>query len=116
LNVYDIDRLKKYVDRSAGAETERDRSAFVNWVQNNRVFSGDFAVLAESSSSPSLKALRDRMGSRVKWCEYEPVSRDNEREAMQLLSGRACHPVLDISNANVVASFDDDFLYNHPAS
>ncbi|MCB1187955.1 TAT-variant-translocated molybdopterin oxidoreductase [bacterium] len=116
LNVYDIDRLKSFVDRSAGAETQRDRAAFVNWVENNRVFAGDFAVLTESSSSPTLQALRNRMGSRVRWFEYEPVSRDNEREAMQLLYGRACHPVMDMSNASVVASFDDDFLFSHPAS
>ncbi len=116
LNVYDIDRLKSYVDRSTGADTERDRNAFVNWVSNNRVFSGNFAVLCEASSSPTLQALRKRLGGRTKWFEYEPVSRDNEREAMQLVYGRACHPVFDLSSARVIASFDDDFLQNHPAS
>ncbi|MEZ5338492.1 MAG: TAT-variant-translocated molybdopterin oxidoreductase [bacterium] len=116
LNVYDIDRQKSYTDRSSGAATERDRSAFVNWVANNQIFKGRFAVLAESSSSPTLQSLRRSLGDRVLWFEYEPVSRDNERDAMQLLFNQACHPVMDLTQASVVASFDDDFLLNHPAS
>ena len=116
LNVYDIDRHQHYTDRSAGGSSERDRSAFVNWLHNNRVFSGGFAVLSESSSSPSLLALRRQMGGRVKWFEYEPVSRDTEREATQVLFGRACHIKFDLTNTKVIASFEDDFLQNHPAA
>ena len=116
LNVYDIDRLQKYTDRSTGTATQRDRSAFVNWMKNNRTFSGEFAVLCESTSSPSLHAIRRKIGGRVKWFEYEAISRDNEREAMQVVFGRACHPMFEIKKARIIASFDDDFLQNHPAA
>jgi molybdopterin-containing oxidoreductase family iron-sulfur binding subunit len=116
LNVYDIDRQQHYTDRSAGGSNARDRSAFINWLDNNQVFAGEFAVLTESSSSPSVQALRRKLAGRVKWFEYEPISRDNEREATQVMFGRACHIKLNLAEARIIASFDDDFLQNHPAA
>ncbi|MFV2072680.1 MAG: 4Fe-4S dicluster domain-containing protein, partial [Thermoanaerobaculales bacterium] len=77
------------------------------------------AVLTESSSSPTLHALRDRFAAArpdAHWYEYEPVSRDNEREGMRLAFGSPlrAHPRLE--EARVVACFDADPLFDHPSA
>ncbi|MGE3163807.1 MAG: TAT-variant-translocated molybdopterin oxidoreductase [Planctomycetota bacterium] len=75
----------------------------------------NFAVLAEASSSPTLERLRDAVG-RDRWFEYEPLSRDSEREGTVLAFGKVRRTHYAFDKADVVVSLGADFLMTHPAS
>ncbi|MFN0136979.1 MAG: TAT-variant-translocated molybdopterin oxidoreductase, partial [Phycisphaerae bacterium] len=77
------------------------------------------AILSEPNSSPTLEAARAQMKSalpKAKWFEYEPLSRDNERVGTAMALGQPMRPLLDLSGADVIASFDCDFLFSHPSA
>ena len=77
------------------------------------------AVLTEMSSSPSLRDMQGRFLTafpQAAWYEYEPLSRDNEREGARRAFGRPFRTHLHLDQADVVVSFDDDFLMMHPAA
>ncbi len=77
------------------------------------------AVLTEMSSSPSLREMQGRFLTafpQAAWYEYEPLSRDNEREGARRAFGRPLRTHLHLDQADVVVSFDDDFLMTHPAA
>lgn len=76
------------------------------------------AILSEPNSSPTLDALRVQLKAalpKARWVEYEPLSRDNERAGTALAFGQPMRPVTDLSTADVIVSFDSDFLFLHPA-
>ncbi len=76
-------------------------------------------VCAETSSSPTLAALRARfleVYPQAQWHEWEPVSRDNERAGARLAFGRPLRTQLDLASADVIVSLDCDFLFDHPAA
>jgi molybdopterin-containing oxidoreductase family iron-sulfur binding subunit len=76
-------------------------------------------VLSESSSSPSLAAQKARLLEvfpRASWYEYEPISRDNEREGARLAFGQPYRTHLHLDKADVIVSLDSDFLMLHPAA
>ncbi len=120
LQLYDPDRSRRLVLRENGQEFVKSWADFEAF--SAEVFAGDgagVAVLAEASSSPTLATQRDafladRPGAR--WYEYEPLSRDNERAGTRLVFGsvQRVHP--ELTNAAVVACFDSDPLFDHPAS
>src|SRR5690606_23064797 len=77
LELYDPDRRGGVRIRSGGALKASSWEAFEQFWRG-RAAGTQVAVLAEPSSSESLRRLRAmlRAGS---WYEYEPLSRDNER-------------------------------------
>lgn len=77
------------------------------------------AVLTEMSSSPSSRDMQGRFLTafpQAVWYEYEPLSRDNEREGARRAFGRPLRMHLHLGQADVVVSLDDDFLMMHPAA
>jgi len=78
---------------------------------------GSFAVLSESSSSPSLARLKGGLLSAfpgVKWYEYEPINRDNEMEGGKQAFGKRVRPQYHLDRAEVIVCLDSDLLGNHP--
>ena len=76
------------------------------------------AFLAESSSSPTVEAVRAQLQveyAGAKWYEYESVSRDNEIAGAKIALGDAARPQYDAKAAKVIVSFDSDFFSSHPA-
>ncbi len=74
-------------------------------------------ILTGSVTSPSLGAqikalLAKYPGS--KWHQFEPCSRDNEREGTRLAFGKILNPVYRLDQADVVVSLDADFLTSGP--
>lgn len=76
-------------------------------------------MLAESSSSPTLARLRQRLlkeWPQAQWAEYEPLTDDNAREGARLALGEAYGTQLDLNLARFILCLDADLLGGHPAS
>jgi molybdopterin-containing oxidoreductase family iron-sulfur binding subunit len=120
LDLYDPDRSQRLVYRESGQEYVRTWDDFA--VQTTELMTGNgvgFAVLSEASSSPSLRRMRQRLLDALPgatWYEYEPISRDHEREGMRLAFGRPLRPSPQLDRARIIACFDADPLADHPAS
>ena len=107
-------------DRSRGPRRAGKSASFLDFEEFARTrFAGlenggaGFRVLSEASSSPTLAALKAQLATRFPkavWVEYEPFSREAEREALEGI--RRAHLKLDA--ADVIVSLDDDFLGDHP--
>jgi molybdopterin-containing oxidoreductase family iron-sulfur binding subunit len=50
------------------------------------------------------------------WYEYQADSRDNEREGTRLAHGAPMRPIPHLDRVRVVAAFDADPLFEHPAA
>jgi molybdopterin-containing oxidoreductase family iron-sulfur binding subunit len=120
LGLYDPDRSRRLIQRDGGQEYVKSWNDFASFVATRTAAGGaGFAVLSESSSSPSLGRMRQRLLETLPgatWYEYEPISNDHEREGLRSAFGRPLrvHPRLD--RARVVACFDADPLFEHPAA
>jgi molybdopterin-containing oxidoreductase family iron-sulfur binding subunit len=76
-------------------------------------------VLTETVTSPTLAAqLRTLLAAypEARWHQYDPVSRDAEREGIRRARGDFRQAVYHFDQAAVVLSFDDDFLHGQPGS
>ncbi len=120
LSMYDPDRSRVPVERTGEREFRRDWREAEAAVSQAFTHAGDrIAVLAESSSSPTLAVLRDRLAAArpgLRWYEYEAVSHDAEREGTRFAFGRPHRVLPDLEAARVVACFDADPLFDHPAA
>ena len=120
LEMYDPDRSRSVVAREGGATFSRDWQAFAAAAQGR--FTGDgtgVAVLSEASSSPTLAAQRARLERQLpqaRWYEYEPLSWDAEREGTRQVFGRPLRVVPKLADSRVIACFDADPLFEHPAA
>lgn len=111
LNLYDPDRSKTV--RKDGAEASWEE--FVSFCQGfgRSAASRQVAVLCEDSSSPTLAALRSRLEAKfpqLRWVTYVPEGDSAERMGMQMAYGRSLRPWYQFDNADVIVSFDADFL------
>jgi molybdopterin-containing oxidoreductase family iron-sulfur binding subunit len=133
LDLYDPDRSRQPVERTWSLVGHREyppqkhHRAWVEFVAFARRHFDELrttggrglAVLTEQSSSPSLRDMHGRFLTafpQAAWYEYEPLSRDNEREGARRAFGRPFRTHLHLDQADVVVSFDDDFLMMHPAA
>jgi MoCo/4Fe-4S cofactor protein with predicted Tat translocation signal len=120
LQLYDPDRSRRLLLRESGQQFVKAWSDFE--AAAAEYFAGDgtgIAVLAGASSSPTRAMVRDQFLEAhpgAGWYEYEPISRDNEREGTRLVFGTPLrgHPKVDA--VGVIACFDADPLFDHPSS
>ncbi len=124
LELYDPDRSRQVVRREAGqsfASSWDEFAAFAgpHFATLKSRGGAGLAVLSESTSSPTLARLRKRFAEvfpEAGWVEYEPLSRDSEREGTRLLFGAPYRPQLRLDRARVILALDDDPLLDHPAA
>jgi molybdopterin-containing oxidoreductase family iron-sulfur binding subunit len=124
LELYDPDRSRSVVQRTGSEEIEQDWSRFAEFLRPQLAeWAGSqgagLAVLAEASSSPTRAVLRGRLLKtypQAKWHEYEPLSRDNEREGAKLAFGRPYRTHAALDKARVIVCLDADPLGTHPAA
>ena len=120
LQLYDPDRSRRLLLRESGQEFVKQWRDFEVFAAER--FSGNgagVAVLASSSSSPTRAFVRDRFLAAhpdARWFEYEPASRDNEREGTRLAFGSMLRVQPHLAAASVIACFDADPLFDHPAA
>jgi molybdopterin-containing oxidoreductase family iron-sulfur binding subunit len=120
LQLYDPDRSRRLLLRESGQQYVKGWSDFEAAAAKN--FAGDgegVAVLVGASSSPTRQMVRGRFlqnHPQAGWFEYEPISRDNEREGTRLVFGKALRVQPKLDAARVVACFDADPLFDHPSS
>ena len=124
LELYDPDRSRQVLRRESGQTFGSGWDEFAAFAGPHfaalRARKGAaLAVLAEGSSSPSLARLRKRFAEvfpKASWYEWEPLSRDNEREGTKRLFGGACRPQYRFDKADVIVCLDADPLSDHPAA
>ena len=111
LNLYDPDRSKRVL-HDGNASSWNDFVAFsqnfVRGASSRRV-----AVLIEPSSSPTQEAIRQRLGSiypEMHWIEYMPDGDDPILAGMQMAYQSSVRPLYQFDRADVIVSFDADFL------
>ncbi|NUQ61610.1 MAG: TAT-variant-translocated molybdopterin oxidoreductase [Pirellulales bacterium] len=123
LQLYDPDRSGKLVQGTAEGESVQTWDKFVEFASGHfgplRKDGGRaFRVLAETTSSPTLAAMRSRLLEafpEAKWYEYEPLSRDNERAGTKLAFGKVYRPHYHLDRAKVIVAIDEDLFCDHPA-
>ena len=118
LELYDPDRSRKVMRREGEGSWEALDRFFAETAAG--LGSGDrFAVLSEAVGSPTLKRIRERLANRypgMRWVEYEALDRGNEKAGSELAFQARYRPVQDLSAAQVIVSFEDDLLQDHPAA
>ncbi len=75
------------------------------------------AVLCETIGSPTLEAQRKAFQQafpELRWFTYEPINRDQVVAAATLAFGKPLHSYYRLTNADVIVSFDADFLAQGP--
>ncbi|MBK5292842.1 MAG: TAT-variant-translocated molybdopterin oxidoreductase [Acidobacteriia bacterium] len=78
-----------------------------------------FRILTETITSPSLlAALRALLAElpEAKWCQFEPVSRQNVHDGTRLAFGEVLHPVYHVDKAEVIVSLDADLFGSGPGA
>jgi molybdopterin-containing oxidoreductase family iron-sulfur binding subunit len=73
--------------------------------------------LTETITSPTLAAQLNDLQKKFpgsKWCQYDPITRDNVREGARLAFGRLVEAHYQFDKAAVIVALDADFLYIHP--
>ncbi|MEW6741662.1 MAG: TAT-variant-translocated molybdopterin oxidoreductase [Planctomycetota bacterium] len=130
LELYDPDRSRSVVYRDPSAAGAGQEGEERSWSEFATVAKALFValrgrkgrglrVLAEASSSPSRAALSRRfleLHPEARWYEYEPLSWDTERDGTTLLFGKPWRAQLHVARADVIASFESDFLFDHPSA
>lgn len=117
LDLYDPDRSQT-VNR---AGTISDWDTFIGVIRprlNEMVTNGSsLAILTETITSPTLlNQIRDmkRAYPGATWFAHDPISRKNIRDGLRAATGREILPHFDFSKAEVIVSFDCDFLSEEP--
>jgi molybdopterin-containing oxidoreductase family iron-sulfur binding subunit len=124
LELYDPDRSRSPVQRTGGQRETRSRADFDAFAREHfaalRHAGGrGLAVLSEASSSPTVAALRARLRETcpaATWYEYEPLSRDAERDGAGAAFGRPARLAPALDRARVIVDLDADLLGTHPAA
>ena len=125
LEMYDPDRCTPVLERSgaavAGERTWAQFAAFAgpHFAELLKKQGAGLAVVSEASSSPTFHALRTRLAKaapEMHWCEYEPLSADNERSGARLAFGASVRTHFALDKARVIACLDADLLGAHPAA
>src|SRR5690606_12239909 len=73
--------------------------------------------LTETVTSPTLAALINQLLKKfpgAKWHQFDPISRDNLREGARLAFGEMMETQYRFDQAEVIVSFEADFLMTHP--
>ncbi|NNF58787.1 MAG: TAT-variant-translocated molybdopterin oxidoreductase [Rhodothermaceae bacterium] len=114
LNLYDPDRSKVVLHRGAeGTMAPSTWAEFVAAVRGLGADGGSMAVLAAPSSSPTQERVRQQFEQRfpgVRWVTLHPHGDDPCALGTQQAFGRPLRPRYTFSGADVIVSFDADFL------
>jgi molybdopterin-containing oxidoreductase family iron-sulfur binding subunit len=122
LQMYDPDRAARVLELAQGAAGERTWDEFLAHalpiLRAHRGAGGrGLRVLSEGTASPTLLDAKERLLAvfpGAKWHEWEPLTRDGEREGARLAFGRPLRAQLALDRADVIVALDSDVLMAHP--
>lgn len=120
LTLYDPDRAQT-VTHLGQTRTWADALAEIRAaMQKQRQSRGaGLRVLTETIVSPTLAGQLEKLLAdlpEAKWHVYEPIHRDTAWQGAQMAFGEPVNPVYDFRKADVVLSFDADFMQSGPGS
>jgi MoCo/4Fe-4S cofactor protein with predicted Tat translocation signal len=72
-------------------------------------------TITSRTAGAQIAALREALPN-LRWHQYEPINRDNERAGLQLLFGQLLDPLYRFDQAQRILSLDADFLLKLPGS
>lgn len=118
LGMYDPDRLKDPVLVPEGEKTPRSWDDVKAWSKQHfakfATSEGEgLAFLVDKKRSPSRAAAKGLLMTRypkATWVAYDPIQSDAPVEATRAAFGKPMREVLHLDKADVVVSFDRDFL------
>ncbi len=115
-DMYDPDRTKAVFKQN----TPNSWDEFMHDVRKklDRNPGESLRILTGTVTSPTLIRQITRLielHPGVRWHQYEPFNDDNSMAGANQAFGVTCQPVYDFAKANVVVSFDSDFLFSGPA-
>jgi molybdopterin-containing oxidoreductase family iron-sulfur binding subunit len=121
LGLYDPDRSQQVVRRDGEQRIGATWGDFMNaargFVAQARAQGGrGFAVLSESSSSPTLALLRSQLLQampQAQWVAYEPSHAPGVEQGAELAFGQRVRTVLAPEKADVLVALDSDLLCPH---
>ena len=122
LDIYDPQRSRIPLEKVGGQTRQRSWDDFVLFLRpqleafRNKQGEG-LAILTEASSGPTMQRLRDlfrRQYPKALWQVWEPVHRDAAVEGSRQAFGKPLRPVYHLDQAQVIVSFEEDLLGQHP--
>jgi len=120
LSLYDPDRAKEVKLSGRPGSYDNFVTSIKFELEKQLPKQGDgVRFLTEPSTSPTFIALVDEFTRRypkAKWIQYEPVSRDHARKAVQAAFGAPANVVYKLDKAKVALALDSDFLTCGPGS
>ncbi len=120
LSLYDPDRAKEAKLSGKSGGYDNFITSIKTELEKQVGKQGDgVRFLTEPSTSPTFIALLDEFTKRypkAKWIQYEPISRDNSRKAIQAAFGAPANVVYKLDKAKVALSLDADFMVSGPGA
>ncbi|WP_419804701.1 TAT-variant-translocated molybdopterin oxidoreductase [Terriglobus sp.] len=116
LDLYDPDRSKHVIQRTAGQSVNADFGGFQTALTEalEKLPQGNGLVfLAETITSPTLAAQWKAVEAKypgAKLVQWEPVNQDNARAASKAAFGQYTDAQYKLENADVILALDADFL------
>jgi molybdopterin-containing oxidoreductase family iron-sulfur binding subunit len=114
LNLYDPDRAMRFVEKGQTRTREQAMEMFANLSRQTSVSGGEgLAFLMEQTSSPTRHRLQPIIAAKypkARWFNYEPVDFTASARATSLVFEKTVEPVFKLDAAQVIVSFDADFL------
>ncbi|HUJ63672.1 MAG TPA: TAT-variant-translocated molybdopterin oxidoreductase, partial [Kofleriaceae bacterium] len=114
LHLYDPDRAQTVMRGSNATSMDAFKASLVDL--RKAIAAGGAYVLSEATSSPTVQALRGKLGGSVRWHEYEPISWDNERAGTKLAFGKPYRPLARLDKCSTIVTLDCDIFVEHPAA
>jgi MoCo/4Fe-4S cofactor protein with predicted Tat translocation signal len=118
LNLYDPDRSQTATHRGEISTWAGFLSDLLALMKEQEAKQGaGLRFLTDTVTSPALAAQFGELGKRfpkARWCQYDPILRDNVREGARLAFGRFVETHYRFDKAQVIVALDSDFLYTHP--
>ncbi len=118
LTLYDPDRSQSVTYRGRTRTWNEALAALRKGLEERRSKGGEgVRILSEPITSPSLAQAREKFAKafpQAKWHAYEPIHRDGALQGSRLAFGQDVNYHYDFTQADVVLSFDEDFLSSRP--
>lgn len=116
LDLYDPDRLKHSMKNGSVKSRDRIVEYFNELGADYRKKRGSgLSILTQSEMSPTfyrLLSVVNKVFPKAKVFRYDPVNFDNQTEGLMLATGKRIVPMYDFEKADIVVSFDSDFIGN----